>query len=338
MTRREPSTLTARVCSRSRAGWISHARCTTTSAPRTTGSSAIGRDVERAPRGLRRVPLVRWTARDRDDVLDARLGIERAQERGARVARRAEDDDLHRATQEGSFGSSWPASVSEPSSTAWKWRCWIGSAHSTSCCTSSRSGALVELAQHRPVPDLAGLGHRQELEAVQRVGVLAEVGLHHLGRLGLGLAGLVEDRGLLAVDLAGDLGAARLGLVGLVVHAPERRAQIGLVGQGRDLVGGGLGRLRQSQHLGQLLLENGQLSHRSCLPWVVLVAAAVPVTATAAPRVAPRRSPQPARTLSRLALSASMMSGGGPGVLGDGGALIVSPASLSLTSWRSRRR
>ena len=46
----------------------------------------------------------------------------------------------------------------------------------------------------------------------------------------------------------------------------------------------------------------------------------------------------PARTLSRLALSASMMSGGGPGALGAGGASMVSPASLSLTILRSRLR
>jgi hypothetical protein len=59
---------------------------------------------------------------------------------------------------------------------------------------------LVELRDDRPVPDLAGLGHGEELEPVQRVVLAAEVGLAHLGRLALDLAGLVEDRGLLALE------------------------------------------------------------------------------------------------------------------------------------------
>src|SRR5688500_16680054 len=38
---------------------------------------------------------------------------------------------------------------------------------------------LVQLLQHRPVTDLAGLGHRQELEPVEVVRPALEVRLHH---------------------------------------------------------------------------------------------------------------------------------------------------------------
>src|SRR5919109_4859933 len=55
------------------------------------------------------------------------------------------------------------------------------------------AGALAELAQHRPVPDLARLRHRQELEAVERIGVGVEVRRHQLARLLLDRARLVED-------------------------------------------------------------------------------------------------------------------------------------------------
>src|SRR5689334_2031995 len=55
-------------------------------------------------------------------------------------------------------------------------------------------GPLVEGAEHQPMAHLTGFGHREELETIERVGVVAEVGLHHLARLGLRLAGLVEDR------------------------------------------------------------------------------------------------------------------------------------------------
>src|SRR4051812_45820109 len=73
------------------------------------------------------------------------------------------------------------------------------------------AGALVQCGEDLPVADLTGLRHRQELEPVERVGGLVEVALHHLLRLLLHLARLVEDRSLLAVERAGDLGAALLG-------------------------------------------------------------------------------------------------------------------------------
>jgi hypothetical protein len=72
---------------------------------------------------------------------------------------------------------------------------------------ASVAGTLVQLADDRPVADLAGLGHGQELEAVERVVLVAEIGLHHLAGLLLGLASRVEDRRLLALDLAGVLQA-----------------------------------------------------------------------------------------------------------------------------------
>src|SRR4051794_20182757 len=65
--------------------------------------------------------------------------------------------------------------------------------------------ALVQRLQDLPVAHLAGLGHGQELEAVERVGRPVEVVLHHLGRLLLDLARLIEDRRLLALEAARDL-------------------------------------------------------------------------------------------------------------------------------------
>src|SRR5581483_2563565 len=67
------------------------------------------------------------------------------------------------------------------------------------------AGALVQLPHDRPVPDLSRLGHRQELEAVECVLLALQVGLHHLRGLLLGFARRVEDRRLLAVELARDL-------------------------------------------------------------------------------------------------------------------------------------
>jgi hypothetical protein len=58
--------------------------------------------------------------------------------------------------------------LSEPSSASWKWRCWIGSAQSVSFLSSRVAGCPVQLGDDRPVADLAGLGHREELEAVGR--------------------------------------------------------------------------------------------------------------------------------------------------------------------------
>jgi hypothetical protein len=65
--------------------------------------------------------------------------------------------------------------------------------------------------------DLARLGHREELEATEGIDVAAaEIGLHHLARLALRFAGLLEDRCLPALEGACDLGAALLDLGGLL--------------------------------------------------------------------------------------------------------------------------
>ena len=136
--------------------------------------------------------------------------------------------------QAGSFGSSSAASSTEPSSVCWKWRCWIGSPSRTSPAAPA-CGALVHRPDDLPVPDLAGLGHRQELEAVECVRVVAEVGLHHLGGLLLGLTGLLEDRGLLAVEVGGELGRPLLGLLRLLAMALQRGAQVVLASSSTSL-------------------------------------------------------------------------------------------------------
>lgn len=125
------------------------------------------------------------------------------------------------------------------------------------------TGLLVELAEHGPVADLARLGHRQELEAVEAVGVLAEVGRHHLGRLGFRFLGFFEDRGLLAVASVGELGAAALGLFGLLAHAGEHLRHLVVLDQAFHFLGRSLGGLGEPQDLRELLLQRGQLSHRS---------------------------------------------------------------------------
>src|SRR5215218_4435172 len=121
---------------------------------------------------------------------------------------------------------------------------------------------LVQFLQHHPVADLAGLGHRHELEAVEPVGVVAEVGLHHLGGLAFGLFRLLENRRLLAVALIGDLGAAARGLLGLLAHVPQFPGDPLVVDQALDFFGRFRSRFRQPQHLRQLLLQSRQLSHR----------------------------------------------------------------------------
>ena len=92
-TRRLPSTFTACSCSSSREGWMSHARCTTASAPRKIGS--------RSSRAMSAV-----TNRTRGSSMPAgRRAIRRSrrpsspcaarQQARAHVARRAGDDELH---------------------------------------------------------------------------------------------------------------------------------------------------------------------------------------------------------------------------------------------------
>jgi hypothetical protein len=111
------------------------------------------------------------------------------------------------------------------------------------------------------VPELSRLRHQQELQAVEAVGVVAEVGPHHLGGLALGLARLLEQRGLLALQPVGQLRRALLGLRGLLLHLLERRLDAVVLDQPDHLLGGRLRRLRESQHLGDLLVQHRQLSH-----------------------------------------------------------------------------
>src|SRR5581483_2479060 len=128
----------------------------------------------------------------------------------------------------------------------------------------SVAGPLRHGLDDRPVAGLAGLRHGQELEAVERIRVVTEVGAHHLRRFLLGLAGLVEDRRLLAVERRRALGAPLLGLGRLLVHPLERRDELVaslLLDQPLDLVGRALGRHRQPQHLAELALEHRQLRH-----------------------------------------------------------------------------
>src|SRR4051812_15411501 len=123
------------------------------------------------------------------------------------------------------------------------------------------AGLLAQLAEDGPVADLAGLGHGQELEAVELVGVLAEIGLHHLARLALGFASLLFDRGLLAVALGGDLQAAAFGLLRLLAHRAQLLGQRTAIQESLYLLRRLLRRSGQPGHLGQLLLERRQIGH-----------------------------------------------------------------------------
>jgi hypothetical protein len=55
------------------------------------------------------------------------------------------------------------------------------------------------------VAELAGFGHAEELEAVESLVFAAEQGAHHLGGFGLGVGGLVANRGVLAVKPVDEL-------------------------------------------------------------------------------------------------------------------------------------
>src|SRR4051794_36668257 len=113
---------------------------------------------------------------------------------------------------------------------------------------------LVHRLDDRPVPDLAGLGHRQELEAVERVGVATEVGRHHLRRLLFRLAPLLHDPRLLAADRAGDLRAPLLRLLRLLTHALERLAELRVLDELADALRRALRRHREAGHLAELAL------------------------------------------------------------------------------------
>src|SRR5215213_7831877 len=127
------------------------------------------------------------------------------------------------------------------------------------------AGHLVHGAHDLHVPELAGLGHDQELEPVEAVGVVAEVVLHHLLGFVLRLASFVLDRGLLAVELARVLFTALLRLRRLLAHAPEQARDLLIGDKLGDLGRRLLRRLREAVHLCQLLLELRQLGH--ALSW-----------------------------------------------------------------------
>ena len=122
-------------------------------------------------------------------------------------------------------------------------------------------GLLVQLLEDAPVPDLAGLGHGQELEAVQVVGAALEVGLHHRRALGLDGACLGEDLALLAVDARGDGGAVLLGLRGLLAHRLQLLAQLRVLGQLLHALGCRLRGHREADHLAELRLQVRQFRH-----------------------------------------------------------------------------
>src|SRR3954452_21759534 len=129
-------------------------------------------------------------------------------------------------------------------------------------------GGFVHRLQDRPAPDLGSLRHRQELEAVERIGLVVEIGRHHLRRLLLHLACLLEDRRLLALEARRDLLTALRRLRRLFRHALQRFRQAGvlLLGELRDLPAGGLGRHRKAGDFRELLLEVRQLCHVSPFP------------------------------------------------------------------------
>src|SRR3954470_1421229 len=124
------------------------------------------------------------------------------------------------------------------------------------------AGLLGHHARDLDVSQLAGLGHDQELEPVERVGVAAEVGLHHLGGLALRLASLLLQRRLLALQAVRDLLAALLGLGGFLRHLVEHPLQlVGCLRQSGDLRRRVLCRLREADHFAELLFELREFRH-----------------------------------------------------------------------------
>lgn len=108
-------------------------------------------------------------------------------------------------------------------------------------------GGFVELGEDFPVRELAGLGYAEGFEAVEGLGVL-EVGVHGSVDLGLGLPGLLGDGGLHALAGAGGAIAALFDRRRFVSHQGHQLQQLCvllLAGEGRDLLGGGLGGLRE---------------------------------------------------------------------------------------------
>src|SRR5512132_2230499 len=165
-------------------------------------------------------------------------------------------------------------------------------------------GTLVHCAYDRPVADFAGLGHCQELEAVERVRVVAQVGRHHLRRFLLRLARLLQDRRLLAVEILGEARRPLLRLLRLLVHLLERLLQVIVLALLRDelpdLPSRTLGRHRESENFADLAFESCQLRHRlpprgmwkgwACLPRVAPRRLAPTSSCRPGPRPAKRRS------------------------------------------------
>ena len=116
--------------------------------------------------------------------------------------------------------------------------------------------ALVELGDDRPVADLPRLGHRQELEPVERISLVAEVGVTHLGGLLLYLASLCQDGRLLSLELGCQVGAAGLGLTCLVAGLRQLLGQRLVLGtqHSAHLPRGILSRHGQPEHFGKLAL------------------------------------------------------------------------------------
>ena len=114
--------------------------------------------------------------------------------------------------------------------------------------------------------DLAGFAHGQELETVERVRGFVEIGLHHLLRLALDLASLLENRGLLALERARHLRSTLLRLLRLLTHPLERPHELLvalILRELRDLLAGLLSRHRETNHLTELGFQVRQLCHCS---------------------------------------------------------------------------
>src|SRR3954462_14813864 len=150
-----------------------------------------------------------------------------------------------------------------------------GTAHGLNVLTLDGDGPVGELPGRRfagllrhhsddlPVAELAGLGHAEELEAIERLLFAAEVGLHHLGRLGLRLARLLADRRLAAIECVHQLVGSPLGLLSLSMHPRQSVAKRVRAFHATDLLGRVLCGFREAEHLAQLLVKGGEIRHWS---------------------------------------------------------------------------
>ena len=113
--------------------------------------------------------------------------------------------------------------------------------------------------------DLARLGHRQELEAVEVVAPRSRYVFIISAPFFLTVRASRDDLALLPVEGAGDLGAALLGHRGLLTHRLQLLHERLIVGQLLDLLGRRLGGHREADHLAELRLQVRQLCHRPLL-------------------------------------------------------------------------